>query len=118
MTDITAEKIEDAVKNWGVWYWSYHSKVELSGDSVWDYLWEDYPGLNIDIDGQTYIMYPRGHGGEMVGETVWVAFRVGNRIFRRNGSYLSHLGFDWDCGALFEAKPVERTYVDYVEIEA
>ena len=51
-------------------------------------------------------------GGEGLGNELWVVFKIGDRHFRKQGSYDSWEGGEWD-GLLQEVEPFEKTVIDY-----
>jgi hypothetical protein len=55
-------------------------------------------------------------GGMDKGSYAAVVFEVGDRLFRKEGFYQSHYGYDWD-GDLCEVEAYERTVTDYRSIE-
>jgi len=54
-------------------------------------------------------------GGEGHGDEAWVVIKVGNQLFRKEGYYASHYGYDWD-GDVQEVKPVEKTITVYESV--
>jgi hypothetical protein len=87
---------------------------EPSGwDGLSESLFECNEGDTVTLDGIGTLVGIEDHGGgEGDGEARWIIFKVtdaegGERVFRKNGSYYSHYGTEWD-GRLEEVHPVDK----------
>lgn len=58
------------------------------------------------------ISFVADFGGQGQGDEIWIVFKVGDQLFRKEGYYASHYGSDWD-GDLCEVEAVERTVTFY-----
>ena len=52
------------------------------------------------------------YGGSGQGEEAWVVVRVGDQLFRQQGWYASHYGFEWD-GDFEEVLATTKTITVY-----
>jgi hypothetical protein len=55
------------------------------------------------------------YGGEGKGDDAWVVIKIGDQLFRKEGYYASHYGYEWD-GDVEEVRPVEKTITVYETI--
>jgi hypothetical protein len=98
----------------------------LSGDAIEEFVqalddnWYDisYYAKKNDIvtDWGTMKILEDEQGGEGHGESIWVIFELGGKIWRKDGVYASWVGSDWDIGSPYEVvgKPVER--IEYTRV--
>lgn len=63
-------------------------------------------GEEVEIKGEA------AFGGRDQGSEAWVVFRVGDQLFRKQGYYASHYGFDWD-GTFEEVVATPKTITVY-----
>lgn len=79
-----------------------------------DYLLDEYCKLYIGGDFIVPEVIESKTGSDGDWETsVYVIFKVGDKVFKKDGRYASHMGTDWD-GDLYEVKPKEVQVVDWV----
>jgi len=93
--DNIGDKVRDVVR-WG-------ERYEVDVPNNWDL-------KSVHIEG----------GGEGCGEDHWAVFSLTKdeevKYFRVPGYYQSYNGGELYWGEMFEAKPVEKTYIDYEKI--
>ena len=101
LTDGTAES-----KHWQTGEWT-------EGFSPDEYGWLEMEGVRLNIDDhQEIIKVVDETGGMDAGSDASVVIRVGDQLFRKQGYYQSHYGYDWD-GDFSEVEPYARTVTDY-----
>lgn len=113
---LTAQQVQDAIENPPVPI--TYTYVNYKGDTVTAELepsefYGDWYGENktktLPIDGVEYpVEFVDEFGGMDMGSTLWVVFKVGDQLFKKNGWYASHDGSYWD-GSVDEVKPVQKT---------
>jgi hypothetical protein len=86
----------------------------------WDQ-WGDLTGKTYDIPGLGKVKIVGYNGTKDISyaehsEVVWLVFDVGGTLYRKSGTHTSYVGTEWHDGMQI-VKPVERTVIDYVEVE-
>lgn len=93
----TGKEIQDAVDAADVdldgWDWGYTKSLFLDGE-------------------ETAIKWIAETGGMDEGSNASVVFQIGNQMFKKEGYYASHYGYDWD-GDLFEVESYVRQVDDF-----
>lgn len=75
----------------------------------------EYESVTLTLNGEEVETKAiKSFGGEGQGDDCWLVFQVGNQLFRKDGWYASHYGYEWD-GSLYEVEAVERTVTVYEE---
>lgn len=90
-------------------------KGDNDADSPWCETWHSFEYLKDDegnIEGFGKAEFVESYGGEGMGDERWIVFKVGDRMFRKNGYYSSWDGSSWD-GELEEVEPREVTVTQY-----
>lgn len=52
------------------------------------------------------------YGGLDLGSEAWMVIRIGDQLFRKEGYYASHYGYDWD-GTFEEVEAKPKTITVY-----
>jgi hypothetical protein len=94
----TAEQIQEAINavEDGFDYWELEENGEI-------------PGI-----GKTE--YVASFGGEGQGDSRWIVFKVGEKLFRTEGYYSSWDGTTWD-GEVHEVEPFEVKVTEYRRVK-
>lgn len=86
-----------------------------------DYSWGEwhYSGKDqVDVEGLGKVSILEAEGGEGEGDSASIVFRIEDPedgdvgLFRKDGSYASHYGFDWD-GDFYRVVAAEKTITVY-----
>lgn len=115
MSDFTVQDVENAIDDgdfqvrvgWG----DRKGELEPLDDDIW-YTLGDGDGV-VTLNGVEYEWTSVADiGGMDQGSYAAVIFKVGDRLFRKEGYYASHYGTDWD-GNFEEVEVYEKTVKDY-----
>lgn len=108
MSDYTLEEIKAATGEYGF----AEEGSEYYDEEVPE--WGYFPTLS--LRGETIpVEWVAEAGGMDKGSYAMHVFKVGDQLFRKEGFYQSHYGYDWD-GDLTEVEAYEKTVTDYREI--
>lgn len=112
----TPKQIESAIDNYVD---PEYPDDEFEASEFWDEVlgWGTGKGV-LTIDGQEvpFEAVETDTGGEGHGEYVYVVFKVGDQTFKKEGSYFSHYGTDWD-GPLFEVEAATKTITVWKKVK-
>lgn len=93
---LTAKQVEDAI----------NAQEEIEG---WDWGYENTlttNGVVLDVE------WVAETGGMDEGSYASHVFKINDQLFKKEGYYASHYGYDWD-GDLFEVESFTKTVTDY-----
>lgn len=76
---------------------------------------ELHDGMDVEVPELGTLKHVDSYGGEGQGDDYWVVFKLGGKLYRKNGWYASYDGGALD-GELYEVKPaqVQRTIYEKV----
>lgn len=113
MADIKQEIID-----WFVNDYEYKDDFVEDGDTI--YFYKAWEGFQDAIWGSGTVELASGtaktltrFGGEGKGDTYYVVFQIGEKIYRVDGYYSSWEGVNWDSAEPYEVKPKEVTIIRY-----
>lgn len=111
--DFSPEDFERYVDN----EWSFERSkgwVMYGLHRFWEYLWDgESESLETKYGTLTRVSIETDYDEGRQEQTMIV--RVGDRFFKKIGYYDSWDSTDWD-GKFVEVKPVEKTFIDYLEM--
>lgn len=112
MSNYTAEQVLTALTD-DTAEWQHWKTGEWEpGFSVNDG-WLDVGGKRLHIGSNVEVVdVVTETGGMDEGSAASVVFKVGDQLFKKDGYYQSHYGYDWD-GDLYEVEAFEKTVTDY-----
>lgn len=117
---MTVATLKQEIIDWFISDYEYKEDYVEEGEEVYfDAAWEPFQD---EIYGNGTVDLPSGtaktlerFGGEGKGDTYWVVFQVGDKIYRMDGYYSSWEGANWDSAEPYEVKPKEVTVIKYVK---
>lgn len=69
-------------------------------------------GEDVEVKGLGKLEYVDSFGGEGQGDDYWVVFKLGGKLYRKDGYYASYDGGELD-GELYEVEPVQVSRTEY-----
>lgn len=96
-------------------YWRDKTWHDGEGSIVEDG-WSEIGGQRVLVDGEWIEVEQVAAGGGMdQGSDAFVVFRFGTQLFKKDGYYASHYGYDWD-GDFYEVEAYDKVVVDYRKV--
>jgi hypothetical protein len=103
---LTTVEVENAIE-------AYNEEAEEIGSDFVETLEYSKQGETVPLSVGDAVEVDAKWGKEGGGDKIWVVFRIGDQLFRKEGYYSSYNGDEWEEGDITEVKQIPKTVFVY-----